>query len=558
MKTIEKNAKPALSSFAGKKKIRFRNLWLCVLGMSGVLCTLIFAGCFVLIGFAAQRVMKPLPHDVLPFSANFVDLGAWLPAFLYPTPEPYTALLATSYIEMFTFILLAFTVYAAIALLIRRWAGVVSMRLVTIFIWLGAVVAGLVLVSMPVMLSQDLFVYADYGHVLVAYGANPFFISPAAISHDAITRVDGWNFTTSAYGPIWMYICALVALVGGDHPVSYYIIFRVFAFACYLLNSLLVNAILRIAGCSPRTRAFGTLLYAWNPLVLLESCLGAHNDVLVNTFMLLGIYLALRAEQKDFTRPRNYYAPLLVCSLAVLVKFTLLPLIALFLVLLGGKTFERHVGGWRWGAALGNMCLAGVMFATFALVCYLPLWVGHSIPDIVNSFSMPPSAWWAENSLLRIILEWLKVNGAPDPGSPFYPLMSALSQRVIWDRITTGALAFTLIVGGVYIWRKPTVYRLVLVLLAALCVLLVVTPWFFPWYVQWLIALAVVTLARPLRGLGRALFVFTLAFSVSALIIYLDPAFAPFGSSLDTRILINLGVPLLAALLAFWTARDRM
>jgi hypothetical protein len=299
------------------------------------------------------------------------------------------------------------------------------------------------------------------------------------------------------------------------------------------------------------------VLYAWNPLVLLESCLGAHNDVLVNTFMLLGIYLALRAEQKDFTRLRNYAAPLLVCSLAVLVKFTLLPLIALFLLLLGGKTFAQHGGGRRWAAAVGNMCLAGGIFVLFALVCYLPLWLGHSIPDIINSFSTPPSAWWAENSLLRILLEWVKVNGFPDTNSPLYPLASALSQRVIWDRITTGALAAILLVGAFYIWRKPTVYRLVVVLLAALCAVLVVTPWFFPWYVEWLIPLAVILLARPLRGLGRALLVFVFTFSLSALTIYLDPIFAPFSSVLDTRILINLGVPLLAMLLAFWLARDR-
>lgn len=291
--------------------------------------------------------------------------------------------------------------------------------------------------------------------------------------------------------------------------------------------------------------------------MLLESCLGAHNDVLVNTFMLLGIYLALRAERGDFTR--NYYGPLLVCSLAVLVKFTMLPLIALFLLLLGCKTLERAVGSWglRLRAALGNVCLGGVIFVFFVFVCYLPLWIGHRIPEIAKSFSTPPSAWWAENSLLRTIQEWLKANGSPGPTSPFYLPASLLSQRSVWDRISTGALACTLLVGACYIWRKPTVYRLVLVLLASLCVLLVVTPWFYPWYVQWLLTLAAIALARPLQGLGKALLIFALVFSVSAMTIYLDPALAPFGPSLDTRILANIGIPLLAAFLAFWLTHDK-
>jgi hypothetical protein len=553
MKIIEKTDKPVLQSFADKQKIKFRDAFLYVS------CILIFVCCFLLIGFAAQHVMRPLPHSVLPLSADFMSLGAWL-----PVSGSHAVLPVASHIEMFIFILLAFAVYAFVALLIQRQAPTTSMRGVTIFTWWGAVVVGLVLVCMPVLLSQDLFVYADYGHMLVAYGANPFFVPPATISHDTITRVDNWSFATSAYGPVWMYICALVALVGGDHPEYYYFMFRVFALACYLLNCLLISNILRATGCSPRTRALATLLYAWNPLVLLESCLGAHNDVLVNTLMLLSIYLALRAERKDFTRLRNYYGPLLVCSLAVLVKFTMLPLVVLFLLLLGCKTLVQDVGSlgslgnWRarFGVALGNVCLAGVVFATFAFVCYLPLWFGHSIPEIVKSFATPPSAWWAENSLLRTIQEWLKSNGSPDPSSPFSVPVSLLSRRIVWDRISTVALACSLLMGAVYIWRKPTVYRMVVVLLASLCVLLVVTPWFYPWYVQWLMVLAVVLLAHPLQRFGKVLLAFTLTFSASAMTIYLDPALAPFGPSLDTRILINIGVPLLVALLTFWMAKD--
>ncbi|GAC1360590.1 MAG: hypothetical protein NVS2B12_07280 [Ktedonobacteraceae bacterium] len=505
--------------------------------------------------------MKPPQHYTLPLSARFMRLGTLLPTALYSSPDAHTALLATSYIEMFIFIALAFVVYACAALLIGRRDSMGTGRSVSGFIWLGTVAAGLVLMSMPVLLSQDVFVYADYGHSIVAHGANPFFVAPEAVSHDLITKVDNWGFATSAYGPVWMYICALFALVGGDHPGYYYVLFRCFAFACHLLNILLVNTILRASGSSPRMRAVGTLLYAWNPLLLLESCLGAHNDVLVNTFVLLGVYLALRAERQDFARPRNYVGPLLVGSLAVLVKFTMLPLVALFLVLLGCKTLERTTdsGRRRWLAAMGNVCLAGVIFIVFALVCYLPLWLGHSVSEIVKSFSTPPSAVWAENSFLRVIQEWLKANGRPAPNSPLFAPASLLSQRVVWDRISALALAGMLLVGAFSIWRRPGVHTLVRALLAALGVLLIVTPWFYPWYVQWLVALAVVLLARPLRRSSWALLAFTLTFSLSAMIIYLDPAFAPFGRVLDTRILVTTGLPVLAALLMFWIAckRDR-
>ena len=542
MKTIEKAEKNISKSAVGEQKMRS---WLLLF------CVFAFLCCFALTGFAAQRMMKPLTHYTLPFSASFTRLGSWLPTMLYSSPNASTSQQATTYIEMFLFIALTFVVYAGTALLVWRYASATRMRAVTISIWLGAVAVGLLLVSMPVLLSQDLFVYADYGHLLVAYHANPFFVAPAAISHDTITSIDNWSFATSAYGPVWMYICALVALVGGNHPGRYYAIFRLLAFTCYLLNVGLISNILR--GCRPRTRALGTLLYAWNPLVLLESCLGAHNDVLVDTFMLLAVFLALRVEREQFSRLRYFYGPLLACSLAVLVKFTVLPLIALFLLLLLRRTLEEQAGGlWmRWRAALGNVCLAGILFAMLSLACYLPLWLGHSIPEIAKSFSTPPSALWAENSFLRTIQDGLKVHGYPAPTSPLYAPASVLSQRGVWDRISAGALACTLLVGAFSFWRVPTVHRLILVSLASLSVLLVVTPWFYPWYVMWIVALAVAALAGPLQRLGRALLAFALTFSATALLTYLDPVFTPLGRSLDTRVLFIIGIPLLAALCVF-------
>ena len=544
MKTIEKAEKPVSKSTVDEQK---RHFWLLLL------CVFAFLCCFALTGLAAQRVMKPLEHYTLPFTAGFMRLGAWLPT-TPSAPNASSSLQATSYIEMFLFISLVFVVYGGTALLVWRYVSETSRRAFTILIWLGAVATGLLLASTPVLLSQDLFVYADYGHLIVAYSANPFFVAPAAISHDIITSIDNWSFATSAYGPVWMYICALVALVGGNHPGRYYVLFRLLALACYLINVALISNILRVAGCSPRMRALGTLLYAWNPLVLLESCLGAHNDVLVDTFLLLAVFLALRGEREKFSRLRQYYGPLLACSLAVLVKFTVLPLIALFLLLLLRRTFDWQVGSpWmRWRTALGNVCLAGILFVMLSLLCYLPLWLGHSIAEIGKSFSTPPSALWAENSFLRTIQDWLKVHGYPAPTSPLYGPVSILSQRGVWDRISAGALACTLLVGAFSLWRVPTVQRLVVVSLASLSVLLVVTPWFYPWYVQWIVALAVAALAGPLRRLERALLAFALTFSASALLTYLDPVFTPLGRSLDTRVLFTTGIPMLVALILFW------
>ena len=60
----------------------------------------------------------------------------------------------------------------------------------------------------------------------------------------------------------------------------------------HLTNAFLIWLI--VGRLSPHRQLLGTLLYAWNPLCLLEFCASAHNDAVMLTFLLLGIYCLLR------------------------------------------------------------------------------------------------------------------------------------------------------------------------------------------------------------------------------------------------------------------------
>src|SRR5205823_1249687 len=138
-------------------------------------------------------------------------------------------------------------------------------------------------------LSHDIFVYAGYGRVMVTYHANPFFVPPSAFPHDPIYPFDDWAHFTSAYGPVWLVICAISELFSGTHPLRYIIFFRVLGLAAHLVNILLVATILRKMERSPRTVTLGAQLYAWNPLAMLESSQSGHIDIFMITFILLGI-----------------------------------------------------------------------------------------------------------------------------------------------------------------------------------------------------------------------------------------------------------------------------
>jgi len=498
------------------------------------LCTCAFVFCF-LVSVGVLHYINQLENllpPYVPYGNQLTILGLKvLHKIGQITQSPLQ--LAGSNIVFTVITSIEFAIYILAALLIRRQSSEQALRRSLIFIWLGVIGAGCILLITPALISRDLFVYAGYGRSIIAHHVNPYFVAPAKFPLDPITPWDDWRNATAAYGPLWLVVCSLVSLVGGGSLTRYILLFRFLGFAIHLINALLVMLILRTMGRSARTVTIGTLLYAWNPLVILEGCLSGHNDLFMITFMLLGILLCVRAEQRGFTRPVYYLLPGIAFTLATLVKFTALPLIALYLVLLARKTLYPIMSEantamrLQWKAALIKVCATAVTIGLVVVLFYGPFFIGHSIPDIVNSFASPPSSSQAEHSMLGIIVEWGTMYGTPTPGSWSYPLIQALSSHRVWNDINIVVILAGLVIGAIWLWRKPETRTLIFAAILTLGGLLIVTTWFFPWYVTWLVPLAAVAMPTVNERAGRTLFTFALTFSASARLLYLFLGNAP-------------------------------
>ncbi len=502
------------------KKTPLRTIRLGTLAL--VLCILVSVT--PLLHLAGKSFLLQLPTN--PFLLLW---GAWLPYDLHLAHPPRTSMLDTNDIVMVVLLVLQFAIYTLCAIAIHRLPIQGDFKRVLRLIWLGAVAAGLIYVLTPAMPSRDIFVYAGYGRIIVDHHANPYFTALAAFPQDPLSSFDDWKYSTAAYGPAWLVICSIETFFLGNAPVAYVLAFRLFGMTSFLLNTWLVFTILKKMGRSSRTVVIGTLLFAWNPLVLLESCLGGHNDTFMVSLILLGILLCLHAEQHNFARPIHYLTPIIAFTLAALVKFTALPLIPLYLIFLGRYTLyplplasltSRQKALFHWGTTLLKVLLAGVTGSLIGITFYAPFFIGHRLPDIIHSFSTPPSSLYSEYSLLLAIVEWIKTPGLPAQTFWTFTLLHELSQRHVWDWINYSALLCMLIIGAIYIWRVPTTRTMVLAALATFGVLLVITPWFFSWYVTWLVGLSTISLSAADNRIGRALVAFALTFSATAFVAY--------------------------------------
>lgn len=487
-----------------------------------MLCTLTFLTCILLTVTPLSRMPDTVIRLRIGWGAFLGQASQWLPANIGSTYQPSSAS-----IEFFPIITLAFSFYCLAAYLVSRWTGEVWRWPVYSCIWLGALLAGVIYLVTPGVLAHDIEAYAGYSRLLAVYHANPYFVTLSAFPHDPVTPTDVWAATPSAYGPIWMVICAVLGwLLKQPTPEAYVIGFRVFAFAMHLLNIWLVGRILRTMGRPPRIRALGMLLYGWNPLVLLESAQNGHNDVFMLTFVLLGVLLLARANKRgELLRARGYLPPILAFTLAILVKYPILPVLAAYLLLLlclalrpttaSSLNWREALARWRPAARLLIWaCLASVMLV---LAFYVPFWLGHSPGAIIKSFSNNPVATWAENSYMRSVINWLAFH----PAQKGNPLLLFFSRRQVWNGIGYLAIALCLFVGTRRLWVAPTVDTFLALALATMCIVLLLTPWFFTWYITWIVGLAAVCLPARRSRVVWAFFILALTFSYSTLSLYL-------------------------------------
>ncbi len=487
-----------------------------------MLCTLAFLTCVLLTLSPLSRMPDTEFRLRIGWGIFLGKVSQWLPANIGPTYQPSSAS-----IEFFCIISLAFFFYCLGAWLVACWTADERIWLVYTCIWLGLLLAGGIYLVTPGVLSHDIGTYAGYGRLLTVYHANPYFVTLSTFPHDPVLRIDDWASVASAYGPIWMIICAIVGwLVKQPTPEAYVIGFRVFALAMHLLNTLLVGSTLHTMGRSPRICALGMLLYGWNPLVLVESAQNGHNDVFMLTFVLLGILLLARAEKRgELLRARGYLPPALAFTLAALVKFPILPILAAYLIFLLCKSlrptsasslgWQKALSNWRPAALLLSWaCLAS---ALLALILYAPLLWGHNASAIIGSFSNNPVSTTSENSYMRSVVNFLNVH-TEQKGNL---LLQFFSLRKVWNVINYMAIALCLFFGARIFWVTPKVETFLALALAMMCIVLLLTPWFFPWYSIWIVGLAAVCLpARRSRAVA-AFIMLALTFSYSTLSLYL-------------------------------------
>lgn len=155
-------------------------------------------------------------------------------------------------------------------------------------------------------LSSDVFKYLFAAKELLVYHANPHAVAPQVFEGDTWLRFMRWIHTPSPYGPVMTALAIPYYLLGlGKFTPSLYL-FKLDQIFWYGLSIWLIGKL------APAKKVWAQLIFALNPLVLVEWLINAHNDAPMIALLLLAFYLV-----KESRRLAGFFA----LALSVGIKY---------------------------------------------------------------------------------------------------------------------------------------------------------------------------------------------------------------------------------------------
>jgi Glycosyltransferase family 87 len=241
--------------------------------------------------------------------------------------------------------------FALLVLMSAAYAGVLCSARRLRWRWLLTAIVGLhaLFALAPPLISQDVFSYIDYARMGALHALDPYAHTPAALPRDPVYHFVGWRHVETVYGPLFTL---------GSYPLAFLgVAGALWAFKLTAASASLacVALVWWIAGRTGRDRARAAAIFGLNPLVLVYTVGGAHNDLLMLAALLAGVALVLSSREA-------LGGACVVIAAAIKASAGL----ALPFVALGARR------GWR--VALGAAVAGGVALAVAVLA-----FPGHSV-----------------------------------------------------------------------------------------------------------------------------------------------------------------------------------
>lgn len=241
------------------------------------------------------------------YSYGFIDQNL---IYLKPfyTGFAYTHRLYTSLIYLFC-IVLFFIFYLLFIKLARR--NILSSKDLKLLI---LIIITSTILSYPAMLSYDVFNYMTTAKVAFFYKENPYIVMPVEFIGEPFLEFTRAANKVALYGPFWIILTGIPFVVGIGNFFGMLIGLKIINILFYLLTVVMIWRLSR--------NLIAVTLFALNPLIIIETLISGHNDIVMIALGLLSFYLLFK---------KKIFFSIIILLLSILIKYATIFLLPVFL-----------------------------------------------------------------------------------------------------------------------------------------------------------------------------------------------------------------------------------
>ena len=182
--------------------------------------------------------------------------------------------------------------------------------------------------SYPAMLSYDIFNYFTTSKVLFFYHENPYIVMPIEFVDDPLLAFTHAANKVALYGPVWTALTGIPYFLGFGNFVINLFALKFLAGFSYLATVFLVWKISK--------NIMPVILLALNPLIIIESLVSGHNDIVMMFFALFSFFLLMK---------KKLGWAIFFFILSILIKYTTILLIPVFFFVIW-RIIRKHEINW--------------------------------------------------------------------------------------------------------------------------------------------------------------------------------------------------------------------
>ena len=188
---------------------------------------------------------------------------------------------------------------------------------------------GILFFSYPAMLSYDIFNYIATGKVLFFYHENPYIIMPIEFTEDPLLSFTHAANKIALYGPSWILLTAIPYTAGLGSFLLTLFSFKLFIVLFYFALVFLIWKMSK--------NMISVILFAFNPLVVIETLISGHNDVVMIFFAVLSLFFLMK---------KKIFFAIFLFIFSILIKYATIFLIPIFLYALW-KIIKSEEVNWK-------------------------------------------------------------------------------------------------------------------------------------------------------------------------------------------------------------------